>query len=431
MINLLPCQSKAADDFVAKSGRAYLDSAVGSGKTFFVAECFRRSMSKYPAPCLYLATKTSLKSQVSELTKYGLKAVAVDLSADKRLELWKNTQQGVVYAMTLEAIGCPEREWNALRHVPWGMIAIDEADRLTAGASKRNRRLLALTGVRHRLMMTGTPLKNGLKDSYFPIMWLSCNPPWRNWTDFKNRELLFQNPNCPKQITGIRDENYLASLMSDLMIRMVNPDAPKELEVEEVLVEMNEEQRKAYDALKEDLILEVKSGTLTVSNSAVLNLRLRQFLAMPEALGHSAHSSKEKKLLEMLAVLKGKTAVFTSFATVAEILGKRYGWPIVQGSVSAKKRQAIVDSKPDILVMTSAGERGINCPWLTNVISLDRGFTPAVLRQRAGRATRYGRTGEARLFLLTCPNTVDVLSEARIVNSKLKQARKCQPKPLL
>lgn len=248
--------------------------------------------------------------------------------------------------------------------------------------------------------------------------------PWRNWTDFKNRELLFGNPNCPNQMTGLRDERYLASLMAPLTFRMINPDAPKELVETIVECPLGEKQRASYEELKKNLLIEAREGTLTISNNAVLNLRLRQLVAHPEALGIDAPSAKEKKLLELLPTLTGKTIVFSSFASVCNVLSARYGWPVIQGSVSAKERTRIADSQPEVLLCTAAGERGINLSWLTNVISLDRGFTSATLRQRAGRATRYGRSGEARLFLFQSPNTVDVSSEAKIVVRKLKEARK-------
>jgi superfamily II DNA or RNA helicase len=422
MVTLLPCQKKAADEFVKKCGRIYLVSPVGHGKTLCAAECFRRSMEKYPAPALYLTTKTARAEQVKKFRDYGLDVIVVDKYGDKRSELWTDIKQSSIYVATLEVIGTDD--WKLIRNVPWGMVGIDEADRLTAGASKRNRRLLSLIGVRHRLMMTGTELRNGLRDSFFPVMWLSKIPPWKHWTDFSNSELLHDNPNQPHQITGIRDENRLASLISPFMTEMVNSDAPKELMPTIIDVQLNEGQREAYETLKRDLMLKAENGTLVISNHGVLNLRLRQLVVMPEALGLGVPSAKESALLELLPKLEGKTIVFSSFATAASILAKRHGWPVIQGSTPTKERKRITDSQPNILVATSAAERGIDLGWLTNVISLDRGFTSATLRQRAGRATRYGRKGQAKLYLFRSPDTVDIESEEKIVRKKLNQARK-------
>lgn len=415
-MELLPCQTEAVNEFIAKAGRGYLVSSVGHGKSFVAAGCLKASLDKYPAPAWYATTKSAIREQVSKLRSFGLDAVESDRN-------WKNCVAGRIYVSTLEAISCPDKEWQEMRKVPWGMIVIDEADRMTAGASKRNRRLLQLQP-RHRLMMTGTELRNGLKDAYLPVMWLSRNPPWRNWTDFRTRELLFQNPHVPNMITGIRDESYLASLMASLVIKMVNPDAPSELTAEVIKVELGQAQRDAYEKLKEDLMLEAKNGTLTISNQAVLNLKLRQLVAHPQALGLDIESAKEKALLELLPTLKGKTCIFTSFATVAKLLGLKHGWPFIIGEVSSKGRKMITDMRPDVLICTSAGERGVDMEWLTNIVSLDQGFTSATLRQRAGRATRYGRDGEAKLYLLQSPNTVDITSEAKIVIKKLNQNRK-------
>lgn len=400
-VKLLPCQITAADAFVLYGGKMFLQSNVGHGKTFFACECFRRSLKKYPAPALYLTTKTALKEQVSKFKEYGL--------------------EGKVTFDIIESLS--GNRWETLRRIPWGIICVDEADRLTGSASKRNRRLLTLQP-RHRLLMTGTSLRNGLRDIFFPVMWLRDVPPWRNWTDFSNRELLHGNPNVPNQITGIRDEAYLASLLKPLMHEMVNPDAPEELIAEEVIVDLTPEHRKCYEDMVESSILETSKGTLLMSSQAVLNVRCRQIVQMPEALGVGIPSSKESALLSKMKENPGKSIVFTSFATVAQILATRHGWTLIEGSMSQKKRIKVLASNPQVIVATSAAERGIDLPDLQYVHSLDRGYTSATVRQRAGRATRYGRTGTARLFLYVCPKTVDVQSEAKIVLRKLKQAEK-------
>lgn len=401
--------------------RGYLVSPVGHGKSLVAAGCFSESLKILNRPDLYLTTVTAAKEQVEKLRAYGLNAVL--LTSKDRKDTWRNTVAGTVYVTNLEAVQCPNSEWEDMRRVPWGCVIVDEADQLTAGASKRNKRLLTMTAP-HRLMMSATPLRNGLKDVYMPVMWLSRNPPWRNWTDFKTRELLFGNPQVPNMLTGLRDEEHLASLMSPLTFTMINPDAPKELVATVISCPLGTAQMLAYEELKKNLMIEAASGTLTISNQAVLNLRLRQMVAMPEALGITANSSKESALVELLKGLEGKTVIFTSFSTVAKILGKRYGWPVICGDTPAKERKRIADSQPEVMVATSAAERGIDLEYLTNVISFDLGFTSATSRQRNGRATRYGRSGEAKAFLLQSPNTVDITSEAKIVLKKLKQARK-------
>lgn len=421
-MELLACQKEAADAFVAKAGRMYLSAKVGHGKTLAAAECHRRSMEKYPSPHLYLTTKTALHEQAAKFRSYGCHVELVDKPADKRMELWKSPQN-VVYMATLEQIGCEDGEWSAMRRIPWGMVTVDEADRLTGSASKRNKRLLWLNA-RHRLLQSGTPLRNGLKDAFFPVMWLSLSPPWRNWTNFKTKELLFGNPLVKHQITGIRDEERLAGLVRPLMHRMFNPDAPTELVAHIVPVTLSMDEKAKYDTMVDEMIIEAENGELGISNRAVLNLRCRQFVALPEAVGIDLPSSKEAALLRLLSGLSGDTIVFTSFASIAEILSTRHGWPKIIGAMSMSQREEVIASRPKILIATSAAERGLDMPWLTNVVSMDAGFTPATIRQRAGRATRYGREGVAQLFLLQAEGTVDVTSEARIIERKLNEARK-------
>lgn len=314
------------------------------------------------------------------------------------------------------------RDFLVVSKIVWGIGVVDEADCLTAGASKRNKALLRLNP-RHRLMMTGTPLKNGLKDAFMPLMWLPQVPYWKNWTAFSNQELIYGNPKVPNQITGIRDKARLAALMASFTHRMVNPDAPPTLEVEVIRFDLSPEQRAEYDSLVRDSILETENGTLIASNKAVLHGRLRQYVAMPSVLNSTVTSTKEQELVSLLKTLKGKTLIFTSFSTVARTLAGKYAWPVIDGKVPKKQRMALLASEPSILIATAAAERAVDAPYVDNVISLDRGHTGAVLTQRGGRANRYGRTGKVKHFLLCANGTVDDKGEERIVLRKLKEAR--------
>lgn len=280
---LLPCQITAADDFVARGGRIFIDSAVGSGKTYAAGECIRRSQEKYPLQALYLTPSFAKKEQVRKLRECGL---------DAHQDSWL----APVCVQSFERLVI---DFEIARKINFGVVVVDEADQLTAGASKRNRALLRLQP-RHRIMMTGSPLKNGLRDSYMALMFLSPTPPWKNWTMFSTQELRHDNPMVPHQITGIKNPDKLASMMAALTHRMINPGAPTRLTVKTIEVRMGREQQEAYDSFVLDSILQVKTGTIIASNRAVLNGRLRQFVAHPAALGHSAPSAKEVALLKLL-----------------------------------------------------------------------------------------------------------------------------------
>src|ERR1035437_2770618 len=99
MVELLNCQKQAVAEWVAKKGRAILSADVGSGKSFVAAACFKVSMDKYPAPALYLTTKTAMKEQVKKFEDYGLTVIPEDGIATMRIKLWSNAQP-VVYVAT-------------------------------------------------------------------------------------------------------------------------------------------------------------------------------------------------------------------------------------------------------------------------------------------------------------------------------------------
>lgn len=94
--------------------------------------------------------------------------------------------------------------------------------------------------------------------------------------------------------------------------------------------------------------------------------------------------------------------IFTEFATVARGLiedldaaGVRVGSVI--GGGGAKRDRNVVefrDGELDVLVCTSAGERGLNLQTATTIVHYDLPWTPKGIIQRSGRVERIGATAD-------------------------------------
>ena len=110
-----------------------------------------------------------------------------------------------------------------------------------------------------------------------------------------------------------------------------------------------------------------------------------------------------KQLLEG-AGYKGKIVLFNGSNTDAESkeiynnwLEKNKGTSRITGSVSADKRQAIVDyfrNTAEIMIATEAASEGINLQFCSLLVNYDLPWNPQRVEQRIGRCHRYGQKND-------------------------------------
>ena len=122
-------------------------------------------------------------------------------------------------------------------------------------------------------------------------------------------------------------------------------------------------------------------------------------------------------LKELLAeaITDGKKAIiFTQFAEMADILKrelKEYSPLLISGKIKEKycdvveKFNNVEDHK--ILIMTSAGQFGLNIQRASLVFHYDQEWSLAKMEQREGRAHRYGQKDTVLIYNLLARGTVD------------------------
>jgi SNF2 family DNA or RNA helicase len=98
---------------------------------------------------------------------------------------------------------------------------------------------------------------------------------------------------------------------------------------------------------------------------------------------------------------------------------------MICGGVSMKKRNEILESEPDVLLMSSAGEASLDCQFATNVINYDLPWNEGRLDQRNGRSAREGQTEQVNIYYLTALDTAD-LHVKSVVMRKIKEAVKAK-----
>lgn len=206
------------------------------------------------------------------------------LTKKQRLELYAEapSQPPTIYFINRELI-C-----DLVKNTPrwcYPVVVIDEAQSFKSYKSERFKALKKVRPDIQRLIeLTGTPSPNGLMDLWSQIYLLDQGERLgRTITQYRNE---FFNPGLivngyPVKWTlkpGAEQEIYRR--ISDIVISMKNTDAklnlPK-LTMNEVFVHMEPKERKLYDTMKRDFVLNFGDDMdVIAANSAVLSAKLRQ-----------------------------------------------------------------------------------------------------------------------------------------------------------
>lgn len=163
------------------------------------------------------------------------------------------------------------------------MVVIDELSSFKSHAAKRFKSLLKVRPTVKRMVgLTGTPSSNGLMDLWAEFRILDMGQRlgryithYRNnffVPDKRNQQMIFSY----KPRVGAEDAIY--RLISDITISMKSADFLKmpECIINEVFVALSEKEWSVYQALKEDMVVDLKDEEIDAVNAAALSGKLLQ-----------------------------------------------------------------------------------------------------------------------------------------------------------
>ena len=163
------------------------------------------------------------------------------------------------------------------------MVVIDELSSFKSHAAKRFKSLLKVRPTVKRMVgLTDTPSSNGLMDLWAEFRILDMGQRlgryithYRNnffVPDKRNQQMIFSY----KPRAGAEDAIY--RLISDITISMKSADFLKmpECIINEVPVALSEKEWSVYQALKEDMVVDLKDEEIDAVNAAVLSGKLLQ-----------------------------------------------------------------------------------------------------------------------------------------------------------
>ncbi|KAJ2386753.1 ATP-dependent DNA helicase Hrp3, partial [Coemansia sp. RSA 2603] len=331
-----------------------------------------------------------------------------------------------------------------LGQVRWEFLAVDEAHRLKNAESQLHEALAGFHTT-NRLLVTGTPLQNTVKELVTLCRFLS--------------PLRFGDLDGDFDIGAAAADGEQSGKIADLhrrlkpyMLRRLKRDVEKALpsRTERILrVELSAMQVHYYKNIltRNYAALSRGSGGSGGAQMSLLNVLVElkkasnhPYLfpgAEPEAAAKDAvlrglvdHSGKMVLLDKLLAKLKAgghRVLVFSQMVRMLDILAdymalRGYAFQRLDGSVASEERKRAIEhfnapGSPDFafLLSTRAGGLGINLETADTVVLYDSDFNPQADMQAMARAHRIGQKRQVSVYRFVSKNTVeeDILERAK------------------
>lgn len=300
-------------------------------------------------------------------------------------------------------------------------VVLDESQNIKNSDSLNFRSAIQLQS-NHRLVLTGTPIENSLKDLWAQFHFIQ--------PDLLGSESAFQKQFIiPIRQGNARVETQLQQLIAPFILRRskkeVAPELP-ELTEETIYCDMTGEQNTCYEQEKNSLrniLLQHTQSTDRLHSFSVLNgiLRLRQLSCHPQLIlpDYTGISGKTTQIIETFDTLQSeghKVLIFSSFVKHLELLAEAFqerGWKyaLLTGSTSNRSSEiAHFTDQKDVqafLISLKAGGVGLNLTQADYVFIIDPWWNPAAESQAIARAHRIGQDKQVIAYRFITQNSIE------------------------
>nr|XP_040017925.1 chromodomain-helicase-DNA-binding protein 2 isoform X1 [Gasterosteus aculeatus aculeatus] len=330
------------------------------------------------------------------------------------------------------------KDKGVLGNINWAFLGVDEAHRLKNDDSLLYKTLMEFRS-NHRLLITGTPLQNSLKELWSLLHFLMPDK-FDSWEDFDD-------------VHGKGSDNGYQSLhkvLEPFLLRRVKKDVEKSLpaKVEQILrVDMTAQQKQFYKWILTRNYRALFKGTRG-SSSGFLNIVMElkkccnhSFLIKQPEEGDSETQQEHlksvvrgsgklvllDKLLTRLRERGNRVLIFSQMVRMLDILAEylaknRYPFQRLDGSIKGEIRKQALDhfnaeGSEDFcfLLSTRAGGLGINLASADTVVIFDSDWNPQNDLQAQARAHRIGQKKQVNIYRLVTKGTVeeDIIERAK------------------
>jgi non-specific serine/threonine protein kinase len=332
----------------------------------------------------------------------------------------------VDHDVTITTYGTLRSDIKLLMSINFDYVILDESQAIKNPASKVTK-AACLLNAKHRLCMSGTPLQNNTFDVFAQMHFL--NPGMLGTMEFFRQEFAI-----PIDKFGEQDrKDHLRKILYPFILRRTKEQVAKDLpEKQEMILwcEMEDEQRKIYDAYRNDfrdkILGTIQEQGIQRSQLTILQglMKLRQICDSPAILNEEEkfenHSIKLDELAREITenISNHKALVFSQFLGMLALirgkldeLGVKYQY--FDGSTSAPDREKAIQSFQNddtvrvFLISLKAGGVGLNLTAADYVYIVDPWWNPAVEQQAIDRTHRIGQTKNIFAYRMICRDTIE------------------------
>lgn len=328
--------------------------------------------------------------------------------------------------ITITTYGTLRSDIKLLVSIPFDYVVLDESQAIKNPSSKVTK-AACLLNAKHRLCMSGTPLQNNTFDIFAQMNFL--NPGMLGTMEYFRQEFAI-----PIDKFGEQDrKEHLKKILYPFILRRTKEQVARDLpEKQEMILwcEMEDEQRKIYDAYRNDfrdkILGTIQEQGIQRSQLTILQglMKLRQICDSPAILNEDEkfenHSIKLDELAREIVENIGdhKALVFSQFLGMLALirakldeLGIKYEY--FDGSTSAPDREKAIQSFQNndevrvFLISLKAGGVGLNLTAADYVYIVDPWWNPAVEQQAIDRTHRIGQTKNIFAYRMICKDTIE------------------------
>jgi len=310
--------------------------------------------------------------------------------------------------------------------VAFDYVVLDESQAIKNPGSKVTK-AASLLKATSRLCLSGTPLQNNTFDIFAQMNFL--NPGMLGSMEFFKQEF-----SIPIDKFGEKEQkDHLRKLLYPFILRRTKEQVAKDLPEKQEMVlfcEMGEEQRKIYDAYRNDyrdkILGVVENQGIQKSQLTILQglMKLRQICDSPAIVKEEEQYPNVSVKLEEIGreitenISNHKALVFSQFLGMLALIKEKMkelgvDYEYFDGSSTVNERERAIqrfqndDNCRVFLISLKAGGVGLNLTAADYVYIVDPWWNPAVEQQAIDRTHRIGQTKNIFAYRMICTDTVE------------------------
>ena len=302
----------------------------------------------------------------------------------------------------------------------FGLIAVDEIHKAAGNRSAQQTSNLLKLDAPFKLGMTGSLIVNSPVSAFSSLVFTENDKS--TLTNFKSLYCSFGGYKN-SQVIGFKNLEVLQEEINSCSLRRtledVRDDLPP-LTVEVEYLEMEDDQQKFYEAIKEGVKEEADKIELKAGNLLALTTRLRQATACPSVLTtqhiNSVKVERAFELIEEITSQGEKVVVFSMFKEPLYQLAaklEKFQFSLNTGDTSDFDLSNNVDrfqddSNEQVFMGTFArAATGLTLNSSMYLVCIDTPYTYALFDQACQRIHRVNNTRPAYIKVLVCSETID------------------------